>query len=54
MKVYMVQHGEAEPKSVDPTRPLTEQGRQEVEQVAAFAARLGLGVEQIRLEASSE
>jgi phosphohistidine phosphatase len=48
MKVYLVQHGEAEPKSVDPTRSLTKQGRQEVEQVAAFAARLGLGVGQIR------
>ena len=46
MKVYLVQHGEAEPKSVDPARPLTQQGRQEVEQVAAFAARLG--VAQIR------
>ena len=48
MKVYLVQHGEAEPKSVDPARPLTQQGRQEVEQVAAFAAQLGLGVAQIR------
>jgi phosphohistidine phosphatase len=48
MKVYLVQHGEAEPKSVDPARPLTQQGRHEVEQVAAFAARLGLGVAQIR------
>jgi phosphohistidine phosphatase len=48
MNVYLVQHGEAEPKSVDPARPLTEQGRHEVEQVTAFAARLGLEVAQIR------
>jgi phosphohistidine phosphatase len=48
MDVYLVQHGEAEPKSVDPARPLTERGRQEVQRVAASAARLGLAVGQIR------
>ena len=48
MKVYLVQHGEAKPKSVDPTRPLTERGRQEAQRVAAFAERLGLEVRQIR------
>ena len=48
MKVYLVQHGEAQPKDVDPTRPLTERGRQEVRRVATFAARMGLEVHQIR------
>jgi phosphohistidine phosphatase len=48
MKVYLVQHGEAEPKSVDPARPLTERGRQEVRRVATFSERLGLEVRQIR------
>ncbi len=48
MKVYLVQHGEAEPKSVDPARPLTARGRQEAERVATFAARLGLTLGQIR------
>jgi phosphohistidine phosphatase len=48
MKIYLVQHGESETKTVDPARPLTAQGRQDVQQVAAFAARLGLEVEQIR------
>ena len=48
MNVYLVQHGEAEPKSVDSTRPLTERGRQDTQCVAAFAARLGLKVHQIR------
>lgn len=48
MKVYLVQHGEAKPKSVDPTRPLTKRGRQEVQRVAMFAERLGLEVHQIR------
>ena len=48
MKVYLVQHGEAQPKDVDPTRPLTERGRQEVQRVATFAERMGLQVHQIR------
>lgn len=48
MLYYLVQHGEAEPKRVDPSRPLTGRGRYETEQVAALATRLGLGVEQIR------
>jgi len=48
MKVYLVQHGEAEPKSADPARPLTERGRREVRQVAAFASRLDLQIGQIR------
>jgi len=59
MEVYLVQHGEAQPKSVDPARPLTERGRQDAQRVAAFATspfkraipmarRLGLEVEQIR------
>ncbi len=48
MKIYLVQHGKAEPKDVDPTRPLTERGRQEAQRVAAFAERLGLEVRQIR------
>jgi phosphohistidine phosphatase len=48
MKVYLVQHGEAEPKNVDPSRPLTGRGRRETGQVAALATRLGLEVGQIR------
>jgi phosphohistidine phosphatase len=48
MQIYLVQHGAAEPKSVDPARPLAERGREETGQVAAFAARLGLEVDQIR------
>ena len=48
MNLYLIQHGEAEPKNIDPARPLTTRGRQEAEQVAAFAARLDLEVGQIR------
>jgi phosphohistidine phosphatase len=48
VEIYLVRHGEAMPKTVNPTRPLSDQGRSEVRQVAAFAARLGLAVGQIR------
>jgi phosphohistidine phosphatase len=46
--LYLVQHGEAEPESVDPARGLTTRGRADVERVAAFAARFGLEIHQIR------
>ena len=36
MRVYLVQHGQAAPKDVDPDRPLTEAGRRDVEKVSAF------------------
>ena len=48
MKLYLVQHGEAKSKAEDPQRPLTERGRDEVRRVAAFAAKAGLKVNQIR------
>jgi phosphohistidine phosphatase len=48
MQLFLVQHGEAQPKSVDPNRPLTERGRQETERAAALAAQWGIRVHQIR------
>jgi phosphohistidine phosphatase len=48
MNVYLVQHGEAKAESVDPARPLSDQGRADVGRVAAAAARLGVEVHQIR------
>jgi phosphohistidine phosphatase len=48
MKVYLVQHAEAEPEELDPTRPLTRRGRQDVKQIADLAERLRLDVQQIR------
>ena len=48
MKIYLIQHGEAEAKSVDPARPLTAHGRADAERMAAFAARLSADVHQIR------
>ncbi len=48
MHVYLVQHGEAEPKEVNPERPLSAVGRENARRVAAFAGRLGIEVHQIR------
>jgi len=36
MRLYLVQHGEAVPKDVDPNRPLSEQGMADVERIATF------------------
>lgn len=47
MRLYLVQHGEAKPKSEDPERPLTDRGRDDVARVAAFAQRAGVEVSQI-------
>jgi phosphohistidine phosphatase len=44
MDLYLMQHGEAKPETEDPSRPLTETGRLEVERVARYAARLSLGI----------
>ena len=44
MKLYLVQHGNAFSKDVDPQRGLTEKGRSDVEQTAAFLEPLNLSV----------
>ena len=48
MNLYLVQHGEAEPKSEDSERLLTARGRDDVARVAAFARQAGVSVHQIR------
>ena len=48
MEVYLVQHGEAKRAEEDPERPLTDQGKEEVSNVAAFLAQGGVNVNQIR------
>lgn len=40
MPMYFVQHGKAVAKEVDPGRPLSEEGRREVELVGAFLRRM--------------
>jgi len=47
MKIYLVQHGEACAKEVDPDRPLTDQGKADIERLAAFLKRAGIQVERV-------
>ena len=44
MRLYLVQHGLANTEKEDPSRPLTEQGREEVKSVAERLAPLGLRI----------
>ena len=48
MRLYLVQHGEATPEEVDPSRPLTSKGSQDVKKVASFLVQIGLGLIAIR------
>lgn len=48
MKLYLVQHGEAVDKTVDPDRPLSDQGRADVEDIARLIAGAGAAPEQIQ------
>lgn len=48
MRIYLVQHGHAHPKDVDPVRKLTDLGQQDVRRMAAFLANKGLSLELIR------
>lgn len=36
MRLYIVQHGDAVPKDVDPDRPLSERGRRDIERLRDF------------------
>ena len=48
MELFLVQHGEAKAEAEDPQRPLTTSGAQTVNTVAAWAARVGVSVDEIR------
>jgi phosphohistidine phosphatase len=45
MKLYLVQHAKAASEQIDPQRPLTEEGRSEIQKVAAFIKPLNLCVD---------
>ena len=45
MKLYLVQHAKAASKDVDPERPLTKEGRQDIQKVAKFIKPLNLSVD---------
>jgi phosphohistidine phosphatase len=47
MKLYLVQHGEASAKDVDPERPLTNQGRLDVEAMAVLLKRSSVKVRRV-------
>ncbi len=47
MKLYLAQHGEAETSEVDPERPLSGQGREDVQAMAALLASSGVRVERV-------
>ncbi|UCE60023.1 MAG: phosphohistidine phosphatase SixA [Phycisphaerales bacterium] len=48
MRLYLVQHGDAVAKDVDPDRPLSEKGRADVERIAAFLSRAGVIVSELQ------
>ena len=45
MKIYLMQHGKPVSKEEDPDRPLSEQGKNDVESVADFLQKCGVKVE---------
>jgi phosphohistidine phosphatase len=47
MRLYLVQHGDAVAKEIDPDRPLSAQGKQDVERLANRVSNWGLAVTQI-------
>jgi len=47
MRIYLTQHGLALPKDVDPERPLSDEGREDVRRLAEFLRHAGVRVEQI-------
>jgi len=44
MKLYLVRHGTPVPKEKNPDKPLTDEGRKDVERVAAFMKKAGVAV----------
>lgn len=48
LRHYLVRHGEAKADMEDPTRPLSDRGREEVRRVARYAAILELVAAEIR------
>ena len=47
MNIYLVQHGNPVPKEEDPDRPLSAQGRIDVEKMASFLKRSGVRIEEV-------
>lgn len=47
MKLYLVQHGEACSKQDNPERPLTDQGKADIDRVAEFLMRAGIQADSV-------
>jgi phosphohistidine phosphatase len=47
MRLYLVQHGEAFSKEIDPERPLTRKGLAEIDRLAGFLERAGVRAERV-------
>lgn len=47
MRLYLVQHGEACAKEVNPERPLTDQGREDIVRLAEFLKQSGVCVKRV-------
>jgi phosphohistidine phosphatase len=47
MKLYLQQHGEVCTKEVDPERPLTDKGQQDIDRLAGFLAASGVRVARV-------
>jgi len=47
MRLYLVQHGDAVPKDVDPDRPLSDQGRADIKRLTVWLSRQNVQVAQI-------
>ena len=47
IRIFLVQHGEAAAKDIDPERPLTAKGKKDIEGMARFLKRSGVRIERI-------
>jgi phosphohistidine phosphatase len=47
MRIYLMQHGKPVSKEEDPDRPLSDQGKKDVEKIASFLQKYGLVIEDI-------
>ena len=47
MKLYLVQHGEACSRDTDPERPLTDQGKADIDRLAVFLGQAGIRVQRV-------
>ena len=47
MRLYLVQHGDAVPKDVDPDRPLSDQGRADIKRLTVWLSHQNVQVAQI-------